>query len=432
MPDGTEKQINPFTGTEVWYIPGRKNRPIFTGIPETAKKIVEQQPEGYCNFCPAKYLMTPPEKSRLVLQDGQYIYQDRLGVREVISQVAEFRRIPNLFEIVTIDYWKKNFDYRLAEKNRAWKERYLSDEEGRKHVIAIVNLKLEYSGLSKKEIAKIKIDKKIEMADAFFGGGHELIIPRRHYIQGAEYDSQVFSSGEMTPQEHYYYFRFTIDAMNEIYATNRYIRYIAVYQNWRKEAGASFEHLHKQIVGLDEWGVSLERELRLASTHPNMYNEYAANFAAYNNNVICENDYAMAFVDLGHRYPTIAIYSKSVHCRPADHSDEELRGFSDVVHAVHAATGSQISCNEEWYYMPNDCIIPLPWHVLIKWRINIPAGFEGGTKIYVNPMSLKELRDALVPRLYELRSQGKIAPLLIAEECPVRPNSLQYYKHGIR
>ena len=30
MPDGTEKQYNPFTGTEVWYIPGRKNRPIFT------------------------------------------------------------------------------------------------------------------------------------------------------------------------------------------------------------------------------------------------------------------------------------------------------------------------------------------------------------------------------------------------------------------
>ncbi len=432
MTDGTEKQVNPFTGTEVWYIPGRKNRPIFTGIPETAKKITKKQPEDYCNFCPAKYLMTPPEKSRLILRDGQYVYQDRLSAREVTNQVAEFRRIPNLFEIVTIDYWKKNFDYRLAEKNRAWKERYLSDEEGRKHVISIVNLKLQYLGLDKKQIAKIKVDEKFNMADAFFGGGHELIIPRRHYIDCAEYDSQVFSSGEMTPDEHFHYFRFTIDAMNEIYATNRYVRYIAVYQNWRKEAGASFDHLHKQIVGLDEWGVSLERELRLASTHPNMYNEYAANFAAYNNNVICENDYAMAFVDIGHRYPTIAIYSKSVHCRPADHTPEELRGFSDVVHAVHAASGPQISCNEEWYYMPNDCIIPLPWHVLIKWRINIPAGFEGGTKIYVNPMSLKELRDVLVPRLFELRSQGKISPLLIAEECPVKPNSLQYYKHGIR
>ncbi|MBN2356031.1 DUF4921 family protein [candidate division KSB1 bacterium] len=432
MTDGTEKQINPFTGTEVWYIPGRKNRPVFTGIPDTAKKIEKQEPAAYCNFCPAKYLMTPPEKSRLVLQDGQYIYQDRPSVADVVKQVAEFRRIPNLFEIVTIDYWKKNFEYHLIEKNRIWKERYLADEAGLKHVLAIINLKLEYSGLDKKKIAKIKKDDKITMADAFFGGCHELIVPRRHYVDGAEYDSQIFSSGEMTPEEHFHYFRFTIDAMNEIVESNRYIRYITVYQNWRKEAGASFDHLHKQIVGLDEWGVSLERELRLASTHPNMYNEYAANFAAYNNNVICENDHAVAFVDIGHRYPTVAIYSKSVHCRPADHTMEELRGFSDVIHAVHAATGAQISCNEEWYYMPNDCIIPLPWHVLIKWRVNIPAGFEGGTKIYVNPMSLKELRDALVPRLFELRGQGKIGPLSIAEECPVKPNSLHYYKNGIQ
>ena len=73
----------------------------------------------------------------------------------------------------------------------------------------------------------------------------------------------------------------------------------------------------------------------------------------------------------------------------------------------------------------------MPWHVLIKWRINIAAGFEGGTKIYVNPISLMELRDQLVPRLFDLRAQGKIAYFNIAEECVLKPNSLQYYKNGL-
>lgn len=429
MPDGTEKHVNPFTGTEVWFIPGRKNRPIFTWNAPSRRPLQKQSPENYCNFCPAHYLNTPPEKARLVYRDGFFQTVEHVAAESLSNEEAAFRRIGNLFEIVTIDYWKKNFNYKLTAKNRAWKEAYLSSEAGRQHVDAIVHLKLSYSGLGEEEIRALSWDARIELADAFFGGCHELVVPRRHHLDGAEWESQLASSGELTPDEHDLYFRFTIEAVEDIHHNNRYVRYIAVYQNWLKEAGASFDHMHKQLCGLDEWGVSLERELDMAYRNPNIYNEYAANYAAYNNYVLCENDHAVAFVDLGHRHPTIAIYSKSINCRPAAHGDLERRGFSDVVHAIHAATGSQISCNEEWYYRPFDSTIAIPWHILIKWRINISAGFEGGTKIYVNPITLVELRDRLVPRLFELRSQGRIGPMLIAEECPVKPNSLQYYKN---
>jgi len=430
MPDGTVKQVNPFTGTEVWIIPGRKNRPIFTNVPKNAKRINPEIVEK-CNFFFGNYFNTPPEKSRLIFENGQYIFHDRLNPEDVKNRTAAFRRIPNLFEIVTINYWKKNFNYRLSEKNKEWKARYLSSDLGREHVGSIIDLKLKYAGMSEKEIKAVTWDEKVELADAFFGGSHELIIPHRHFIDDAEFNTQLASSGELSPEEHFYYFKFTIQATEDIHDNNRYVRYISVYQNWRREAGASFDHLHKQLVALDEWGVSVEHELELAAKNPNMYNEYAANFAAYNNYVICENDHAVAFADIGHRHPTIAIYSKSAHCRPSEHTDEELRGFSDIVHGIHAAMGSGISCNEEWYYMPRDSIIPMPWHVLIKWRINIPAGFEGGTKIYVNPMFPEEVRDQIVPRLFELRGQGKIADMKIAEECPVKPNSLQYYKSRV-
>jgi len=428
MPDGTEKYINPFTGTEVWFIPGRKNRPITTKRAENPTKLEKKTPEEYCNFCSGQYFNATPEKTRLVIKKGQYEILDQVAPEEIFKSNAEIRRISNLFEIVTINYWEKNFNYRLSEKNQQRKELYLSSELGRNHVISVINMKLQYSGFTDEQIKAISVDEKLAMSDAFFGGAHELIIPRRHYIDAAVNDMDLASSGTLTPEEHYQYFHFTIQAMKDIYENNRYVRYISIFQNWLREAGASFDHLHKQLVGLDEWGVSVERELDLASRSPNMYNEFTANFAAYNNFVISENDFAIAFADIGHRNPTVAIYSKSVHCNPADHSDEEIRGFSDIVHGIHAAMSPHISCNEEWYYMPVDSVTPMPWHVLIKWRISIQAGFEGGTKIYVNPMAVSEVRDYLVPRLFELRYQSKIAPFQIAEECPVKPNSLKYYK----
>ena len=40
MPDGTVKQINPFTGTEVWAVPGRGSKPLLNEIVQTAKEVV--------------------------------------------------------------------------------------------------------------------------------------------------------------------------------------------------------------------------------------------------------------------------------------------------------------------------------------------------------------------------------------------------------
>ena len=60
MADGTLKQISPFTGTQVWTVPGRGNRPL-----SAPKKDPEPLgPDAHvdtCNFCQARLLATPPE-----------------------------------------------------------------------------------------------------------------------------------------------------------------------------------------------------------------------------------------------------------------------------------------------------------------------------------------------------------------------------------
>lgn len=427
MPDGTVKQINPFTGTEVWAVSGRGKRPLPNGIPSSATRLEQKKVEDYCSFCQSRHLETPPEKARLVKRDGTYEKLEMVAPNELFKTVAEFRRTPNLFEIVTLDYWKKNYNYKLTQAKRRWKENYLSDPAGQKHVLDILDYKLRASGKTTEEIEKTSTEEKLAMADAFFGGGHELIIARRHYRPGAEWDSQLYFSGEMTTDEHYWYFRFTIDAMRDIFESNRYVRYISVFQNWLKPAGASFDHLHKQLVAIDEWGSALQRQIRMLREDPNVFNEYGANFAAHHNLIFAENDHAFALVGIGHRFPTIEIYSKSSHTRPYEHTDEELRGVSDLVHACHAATGTEISCNEEWYYTPIDAVYEMPWRILIKWRINVPAGFEGGTYIYINPLTPIDLRDRLVPRLYQLREERKVSAFRIAEECHIDPNPLKYY-----
>ncbi len=428
MPDGTVKQVNPFTGTEVWAVSGRKSKPITNEKPADAQQIVLHSPEDYCSFCQSRYMEIAPEKARMErLADGRWEHITAMPPDRYFERPAEFRRVGNMFEIVTLDYWRKNYAYKLTAAQARWKEEYLANPAGLKHITDIIAFKLEREGKTPEQMEKLSMAERIVLADAFFGGCHEMVIARRHYKDKAEFPGDLYSSGEMTLDEHFQYFRFTIDAMKDVTASNRYVRYISVFQNWLRPAGASFDHLHKQLVALDEWGSSIENQTKMIREDPNVYNQFGANFAAHHNLVFAENDFAIAFAGIGHRYPTIEIYSRSQLGRPFEQTDEEVRGMSNLVHAIHAAMGSQISCNEEWYYTPIDAVYKMPWHILIKWRVTVPAGFEGGTGIFINPMTPIEVRDKMVPRLYKLRDEGKIDRLRIAEECRVDPNPLKYY-----
>jgi len=426
MPDGTVKQINPFTGNEVWAVPGRSSKPVANGT--SARREDHPIPddldrESACSFCAKRYFEVAPEKSRWIHEDDAWIELVSLPASEYFNTTAEFRRVSNLFEIVTLDYWKKNYGYTLSGAERERLERYASSVEGRAHLRDIIEYKQSFRG----DTSMLTDDTVMELSESFFGGCHEMIIARRHFGDNAVNESDVVSSGLLSPDEHYHYVRTTVESLREILGRNRYVRYVSVFQNWLRSAGASFDHLHKQLVGLDEWGASISRQVQMLKDDPNVFNEYAANFAAMYNLVFAENEHAIAFVGIGHRFPTIEIFSRSRHSRPYEHSPEELRGVSDLVHACHAAMGPGIACNEEWYYTPVDAIVSMPWHVLIKWRIVVAAGFEGGTSIFINPMTPLELRDRMVPQLYALRDAGTIHNIRIAEECHIAPNPLKYY-----
>ena len=427
LADGTVKQLNPFTGGEVWTVPGRANRPLGMST-EGASEIDHARDGDHCAFCEKRYLDTPPEKSRVVHRGNDtWETHYRTPAAELNATTAVFRRVPNLFEILGYDYWHANYGYELPARVAARKADYLASEAGFAHVARVVRAKFAAQGSSASELNALTPEQISDAASSFFGAGHDVVIARRHYVDGATTTDQLASSGTLTPNEHAAFVRFTIESVQGLYDLNRYARYVTVFQNWLKPSGASFDHLHKQLVAIDERGAQHEATLAKLRRNLNLFNEVATNVASYKNLVIAENDHAIAFAGFGHMYPTVEVYSKSEHSDPWEMAPDEVRDMSNMIHAVHAATGVNVPSNEEWHYRPIDVDLPMPWRVMVKWRISTLAGFEGATKINLNTISPVTLRDRVVERMFALRTERRIAESLkIAFEAPCRPNTLRY------
>ena len=426
MPDGTVKQINPFSEQIILTVPGRSKRPVNKGNYQIKPIEEAGEKDKYCAFCPRCYLKTPPEKSRLVLgKGGKYKQIDHVKASDLNETTAEFRRIPNLFEIISYDFWVKNYGYKMPKALRKIKEEYISTDDGLLHIMNIIDGKMRMQGFSEKDIQRTTRDKKLEMADSFFAGGHELIVGRHHFIPNAVTTAEKMSSGEMSENEHYHFIDFTVKAVKDIYENNRYVKYVSIFQNWLAPAGASFDHLHKQLVAIDDIGLKNRRLAEVLKKNPDTYNDIL-NYAIDENLVIAENDSAVAIAAFGYLEPTIAVFLKTRHQYPWELDAKELTDFSDMLHACHAAAGNDIPCNEEWYYKPKKFKYNLPLYVLIRWRISTPAGFEAVTNIFINTIDPWILRNRMTSKLYTLRFNAKIGNIRISKECGTEKDCLEY------
>ncbi|GAA5029411.1 DUF4921 family protein [Microbacterium fluvii] len=397
LPDGTVKQIGPLTGTRVWTVPGRGNRPLAAARDEP-RRLGRGEERRLCAFCEDRYLETTPEKTRLVGPD--YAELRRVPARELHDTVAEFRRFGNLFEIVSAEYWREDHGFRQPREIVEWAREYLADPQGRAHIAALQQVRERASGAAQ-SIEEAALD--------LVGGSHDVVVARRHVVDGARTDAELVGSGVLTADEHAQYFALTVRSLAEIAAAQPNAASVAVFQNWLRPAGASFDHLHKQLVAIDEHGPQAERELRMLSEDHDLYQHAIADLAVREGLLVAANDGAVAFAGVGHRYPAFEVYSTSRANLPQEHSADEVRAVSDLVHALHAATGVFVPTNEEWHYRPPRAGWPMPWRVVLKWRISNPAGFEGGTKIYVNTIDPWELRRRAVEALRMLRDEGRVA-----------------------
>lgn len=417
MADGTVKQKNLLSGTEVWTVPGRADRPIPSALP-AAEPIKPEDYGSFCAFCENRYFETPPEKSRVVHIDHQWVELTDLLAEDLYLTRAEFRRIPNLFEIVSYTYWMLNHNHEPTDAERARMAQYLSTRLGFDHVMNVVKARILASGVTADEFAVMTDSEKLQYAQGFFSGGHDVIVARRHYTAEATNTSQLAGSGTLTPEEHYQYMKMTTDAMGDLYHLDKAVKYVVAFQNWLKPAGASFDHLHKQLVAIDQLPVQTAAEIGRIRRHPNIY-EDILKVGTQRNLVVAQNEHAVALAGFGHRYPSLAVWPVGAPIEPWNASDEQARGVSDLLHAMHAATGIDIPSNEEWHHQPPSTKVPVRWRILLKWRISTLAGFEGGTRIYLNTIDPWKVHDRVVENLLRLREENRIACMKIGSECRV-------------
>lgn len=408
LPDGTIKQVNPLTGTKVWTLPGRAARPI--GLPaRTPLPIDPADHDRHCAFCAGRMLETPPEIARLIRADGTWKELRGLLAEELDDTVAELRLIPNLFEILSYDYWHLAHGFEPTPESQARRAAYLSTPAGHAHVAALARIRMRARGTAGFDAQPLAEEDLEREAVGLFAGNHQVVIARRHFVDGATDDSQLAGSGTLTPEEHWKYVDFTIQAMRDLYRGNPSARYVSVFQNWLAPAGASFDHLHKQVVAIDELGTQKEREIELVRVEPDVFLRWGAQYAAEQGLVVARGEHAVAFAGVGHRYPALVVHLLDGRPAPWDLSTEEVRDFADLVHACHAATGVHVPSNEEWHHRPPSVDQPMPLRAVIKWRVSTLAGFEGGTKIYVNTIDPWHLRDRALARLHELRDAGALS-----------------------
>lgn len=424
LPDGTVKQRSPLTGTVVWTVPGRAHRPL--GAPPAERRPVDAARAGaHCAFCPDRMRETPPERARVVRDGDGWRTLRGVAERDLEATVAEFRRIPNLFEILSVDYWRANHGYEPAPADRERAAAYVAEPGGRAHVLAILRRRLAAQGVSDAAWAAAGEDAWLARAVDLFTGTHDVLVARRHFVDGAAYDDELAGSGTLTPDEHGAYVAFAVEAMRDLYAAQPHARYVAAFQNWLRPAGASFDHLHKQLVAIDEHGPRNDRVLARVREERQVFNA-VVDHAVGAGLLVAENEHAVAVAGVGHRYPSLEVYATGAAHLPWEHDVAAVRGVSDLLHALHAATGVTVPSNEEWHHRPPRADEPVPWHVVLKWRVSTLAGFEGSTKINVNTMAPGTVRDLAVDRLRTLRDAGAVAPMRVGEECSRALGRLRY------
>lgn len=428
LPDGTVHQVSALTGTVVWTVPGRSHRPL-PPLLQPGQPLRPGDHDSRCAFCPTRHVETPPERSRIVRGsvDGRPSWQILRDVAadELDVTRAEARRFPNLFEILGPDYWRANHGVGITAQDRARAVAYAATDAGRRHLVAVMRARARAMGADATTVAELSDRDLLDRSVELFTGTHDVIAARRHFIDGARSDDELASSGELSRDEHQALFTLTVDAASDLSA-KPYAAYVSVFQNWLRPAGASFDHLHKQLVTIDEYGPLMDRIIGMVHTTPDLFTVAIADPAAADRLVIAENDHAIALAGVGHRYPTVEIYSTHAEHRPWEHRATAIAGVADMVHACHRATGRDVPTNEEWHYRPRDAQVALPWRINLKWRISTLAGFEGGTRIHVNTIDPRSLRARMVGALLELRAAGSVADLAIGDECSHRRGALRY------
>lgn len=187
-------------------------------------------------------------------------------------------------------------------------------------------------------------------------------------------------------------------------------RYVLVFKNYGKAAGASLEHSHSQLVALPVLPRKIYSELAGASTYFNykercVYCDIIHQELKQDVRVVCKNNYFITITPFAPRTP-FEMWILPIKHSSAYHeqSDEQLTAlaeiFSESLCRLDACIPN-VPYNFVLHTQPlrSESLEHFHWHFEIVPKLTSIAGFEWGSGFYINPMPPEEaatyLRESL-------------------------------------
>lgn len=186
-------------------------------------------------------------------------------------------------------------------------------------------------------------------------------------------------------------------------------KYILIFRNHGKVAGASLEHPHSQLVALPM--VPMDVQLKLEGTaryyeHRErcIYCDMISQEEAFGKRVVISNEQFVGFVPFAPKYPFETWLVPRRHgAHFAQESQTVLDAFAQTLQEMLQRVGVALG-HPPYNYMLHSAPVNMErepffhWHLAIVPRLTIAAGFEMGTGIYINVTAPEEaaahLRDA--------------------------------------
>ncbi len=229
-------------------------------------------------------------------------------------------------------------------------------------------------------------------------GAHEVI------IETPEHNKCMASIGPRQAEEVWWACR---QRMIDLSRDPRF-KYILVFRNHGKVAGASLEHPHSQLIALPMVPMQVQQEIvgadKYYEAHDRcIYCDMIRQELNFGQRVIMETNEFIAFSPFAPKYPFQTCVMPKKHMKSFVESEEQIPEFVHVLQGVLKRIGKTLKhppYNYTLHTAPCDSEKDhvFHWHLEIMPRLTIAAGFEMGTGIYINVTSPEDaamhLRDA--------------------------------------
>ena len=211
----------------------------------------------------------------------------------------------------------------------------------------------------------------------------------------------------------------TIDEISDVIGVLQYrvqdlykdekFRYILIFKNKGKGAGASIAHPHHQIIGLPITPKRVREELQGAENYFKVkerciFCDVIEQEKSWGERIIYENDAFISFCPYASRFPF------ETWIIPKDHSidfygqkvKDKVRSLAEMLKVILSKL-SKVLNDPEYNYIIHAAPNRFPrggywqtieqdfhWHIELFPRLTRVAGFEWGSGFYINPMSPEE------------------------------------------